>query len=127
MPKLLTALVISMSLVTAPVYAEHGDRDNRNHRENRHHEHYKHNQHADDNGSAWAGIALIGAIAGLALLADRDQPAYKQAAYVEPGYPAYSPPQPASDIWYYCQSSAMYYPYAKACPEGRQAVPAGGY
>ena len=124
MPKLLTALVISLSLVTAPAYAEHGDRGNRNHG---HHEHYKHNEHDNGNGSAWAGIALIGAIAGLALLADRDEPAYNQAAHVESGYPAYSPPQPTSDTWYYCQSSAMYYPYAKACPEGWLTVPAGGY
>ena len=129
MPKLLTALILSMSLVTSPVYAEHGhnrDRD-RGHHDHGHHQRYKHDKHDDDNSSAWAGVALIGAIAGLALLADRDEPTYNQPSYAEPAYPSYTPPQPAANVWYYCQSSGAYYPYTRACPEGWQAVPAGGY
>jgi len=56
--------------------------------------------------------------------------AYTAPAYIEPAYQApvnYARPQPASNVWYYCQSSAMYYPYTKACPEGWEAVPAQSY
>ena len=123
MQKLLVSLVISLSLIALPAYAENG-RGRRNYES-----HGQHERH-DNNGSAWAGVAIIGAIAGLALLAERNEPAYNASTYVEPVYQApgsYAPPQPASNVWYYCQSSAMYYPYTKACPEGWQAVPAGSY
>ena len=130
MPKLLTTLIVSLTLITSPAYAEHGYNRDRGHRDHGHHERYKHHshdKHDNDNSSVWAGVALIGAIAGLALLADRNEPTYNQPSYVEPAYPSYTPPQAASNVWYYCQSSRAYYPYTRACPEGWQAVPAGGY
>lgn len=33
-------------------------------------------------------------------------------------------PAPASQSWYYCESSAGYYPYIASCPEGWKSVPA---
>ena len=124
MQKLLVLLFISLSLVALPAYADdhgRGRRDYGNHGSyERHH----------NNGSAWAGVAVIGAIAGLALLAEHNAPAYAVPVYAEPVYQApvnYARPQPASSVWYYCQSSAMYYPYTKACPDGWQAVPAEMY
>ena len=117
MQKLLVTVVTSLALVAFPAYADHG------------HERGHYERHGD-RASAWAGVAAIGAIAGLAILAEQSRPVYAAPAYVQPVYqpPAnYAPPQLASDIWYYCQSSAMYYPYTKACPDGWQAVPAGSY
>ena len=128
MLKLFPTLAISLALIANPVYADHNrGRDDRDHQSHsQHNRHYdNHNDKHHDNGSAWAGVALIGAIAGLALLADNNEP--KQPVYVEPAYPQYSPPQPGGNVWYYCQSSGIYYPYTRACPEGWQAVPAGGY
>ena len=117
MQKLLVTVVTSLALVAFPAYADHG------------HERGNYEHHGD-RSSAWAGVAAIGAIAGLAILAEQSRPVYTTPAYVEPVYLApvnYVPPQPASNVWYYCQSSAMYYPYTKACPDGWQAVPAGSY
>ncbi|HVC37477.1 MAG TPA: hypothetical protein VNF46_03645 [Gammaproteobacteria bacterium] len=34
-----------------------------------------------------------------------------------------SAPAPAAAYWYFCPSSAMYYPYVQTCPDGWQAVP----
>jgi len=34
------------------------------------------------------------------------------------------PAQPRDPVWYFCESSDSYYPYASVCPEGWQAVPA---
>ena len=77
----------------------------------------------------WAGLALFSAFAGLAIVAESNR------YYADPyyGVPVYggptlfieqqpnASPYPAGN-WYYCNSSALYYPYTKACPEGWQAV-----
>lgn len=34
------------------------------------------------------------------------------------------PAPPRESIWYYCESSRSYYPYASVCPEGWRTVPA---
>jgi len=126
MKNIVVALITSLSLAALPVYADGGrGRGNYNHQRGNY-------EHHNGNSSLWAGVAVIGAIAGLAILAENNRPVYAAPAptYVEPAYPApvnYAPAQPASNVWYYCQSSAMYYPYTKACPEGWQAVPAGTY
>lgn len=127
MRKASIAALTALSLAISPAYADHGyyGRDYREHR------------HRDD--SAWVGLAIVGAIAGLALMADQSRPRYATApAYVEPAYPPsqpiYTPPpvysMPAPDApgtAYYCGSSGMYYPQARACPEGWQAIPPRQY
>lgn len=86
-------------------------------------------------------MAIFGALTGLAIMVDRTRPVYVDPYYVDPYYvgPVYQsqpvyveqPPVPApassAGVWYYCGSSAMYYPYTQACPEGWQAVPARPY
>jgi hypothetical protein len=78
----------------------------------------------------WAGLALFSAFAGLAILAESNRPPYADPYYGAPVYGGptlfieqqpNASPYPAGN-WYYCNSSALYYPYTKACPEGWQAV-----
>lgn len=94
--------------------------------------------HYHGGGYPWAGLALFGAIAGLAILAESSRPAYVDPYYGAPTYAAplvfiEQQPQTAGasanpgGYWYYCGSSFMYYPYAKVCPEGWQPVPASPY
>jgi len=91
--------------------------------------------HHGGGGSGWAGLAIFGALTGLAIMAERSRPVYVDPYYVgpvAPQQPVYieqapgSVPAPANAAgnWYYCGSSATYYPYTQACPEGWQAVPA---
>ncbi len=125
MHKVIITFITALSLVALPAHAERGNG-------RRGHDH-----HRGDGGSAWAGLAVIGAITGLAIMAERSRPVYAEPYYVEPVYsppvtyaepPVYSAPAPASpENWYFCPSSEMYYPYTKACPEGWQAVPARPY
>lgn len=87
---------------------------------------YEHRHHHGHRGGPnWVGPAALLAITGLAIGAV----AYSQAAPAEVySAPAYAPPprpvqiQPESGNWYYCDSSAQYYPYVRHCPEGWQAV-----
>lgn len=124
MRKLIIAAVAALSLAALPAHADRG--------------YYRGGHHSHrDGGSVWAGLAVVGVLAGLAIMADQSRPQYAAPAYVQPEYPpqpSYAVP-PASPVpapaspgtWYYCPSSAMYYPYTKACPEGWQAVPANPY
>ncbi len=122
MRKYIVPVLLSLSLVALPVHAQRG---------------YDHRgyDHHHGGGSGWAGLAVFGALTGLAIMAEQSRPVYVDPYYVGPVYP----PQPvyveqpqlpappaasASGVWYYCASSAMYYPYTRACPEGWQAVPA---
>ena len=124
MHKIIITFITALSLVALPA---HADRDFRR----------GGSYHHGGGGSAWAGVAVIGALTGLAILAERSRPVYVDPYYTDPGYPVTpvyvappvnSVPAPvASDTWYYCQSSAMYYPYARGCPEGWQAVPSRPY
>ena len=119
MKKLIVTTVTALSLAALPAYADPG-RGRRTH------------ERQDDNSSLWAGVAIIGAIAGLALLAENNRQAQAPSApaYLEPYPPEpvnYAPPQPASSTWYYCPANAMYYPYTRTCPEGWQPVPARPY
>jgi len=127
MRKLVISFIAALSLVAAlPAHADHGyGRGGYGHRG------------GGGDGAVWAGLAVFGALAGLAVIAEHSRPVYVAPSYVEPVYsaeptytaqPAYSAPAPAaSENWYYCQSSAAYYPYANACPEGWQVVPARPY
>lgn len=140
-PKLLITLVsaLAVSVAALPAQADrggdwHGGRgDYRGGERYEHHEH-----HGGGRDNAWAGLAVFGALAGLAIMADNSRPVYAEPQYVQPVYPTepvyvqpapvYAPPAPASSgTWYYCESSRMYYPYTRACPEGWMAVPARPY
>lgn len=125
MRKLIVPVVLALSLVALPAHAQRGH----------HHQGYGHH---GGGGSGWAGLAVFGALAGFAIMAERSRPVYVDPYYVGPVYqpqPVYieQPQMPAppsantSGNWYYCASSAMYYPYTQACPEGWQAVPARPY
>lgn len=128
MRKTIIAAVTALTLAVSPAYADHG--------------YYRgggdYHEHHHGGGSPWVGLAVVGALAGLAIMADQSRPRYVAApAYVEPAYPpqpaysyppTYSAPAPdAPGTWYYCGSSGMYYPNTRACPEGWQAVPARPY
>jgi len=115
--KLIVPVLIVLSLVTPTAYADRG------------YDHGRYGHHGGG-GSAWAGLAVFGALTGLAIMAERTRPVYVDPYYAGPVYIEQQtvsvPPSPAnsSGSWYYCRSSAMYYPYTQACPEGWQAVPA---
>ena len=94
--------------------------------------------HGGGGVSPWAGLAVFGALAGLAIMAESSRPVYVDPYNAGPAYApqeVYIEGQPEAGVlqanpagaWYYCASSAMYYPYTKACPEGWQAVPAQPY
>ena len=94
--------------------------------------------HGGGGVSPWAGLAVFGALAGLAIMAESSRPVYVDPYNAGPAYApqeVYIEGQPEAGelqanpagAWYYCASSAMYYPYTKACPEGWQAVPAQPY
>jgi hypothetical protein len=117
MRKSVVALFTALCLAAYPAYADRGHHRGGHHRQHQHH----HNQ---GGGSAWVGLAVIGAIAGLALMAEQSRPRPAAAYQAQPVYPA---PAPAEGTWYYCQSSGIYYPQTTACPEGWQAVPATPY
>jgi hypothetical protein len=117
MHKLSIAIITALSLVALPAHADRGyERGG-----------YGHHRGGGGGGNAWAGLAIIGAIAGLAIMAEHSRPVYVESpTYAAP--PVYAVPAPAaSENWYYCQSSATYYPYTNACPEGWQVVPARPY
>ncbi|MGE5470604.1 MAG: hypothetical protein ACM3X0_07405 [Bacteroidota bacterium] len=124
MRKLVALLVVSISLVAQPAIAQRGYD----------HGHYGHH---GGGGSGLAGLAIFGALTGLAIMAERSRPVYVDPYYAGPVYapqPIYveqpalpTPPVTPANTWYYCASSAMYYPYTQACPEGWQAVPARPY
>ncbi len=142
MKKLIALTVTALSLATLPAYADPGNGR------------WNNNGRHDDRSAMWAGVAAIGAIVGLAILAEHNRPTYAASApvvypdaayqpqayppsvYQQPAYhapvaytpqPDYAPPQATANLWYYCPSSAMYYPNTQFCPEGWQAVPARTY
>ena len=120
MNKLIVPVLLALLLVAFPAHAQRG---------------YGHGAygHHRGGGSGWAGLAVFGLLSGFAIMAELGR-----AVYVEPSSgPAAYPPlliyieQPSlpvassghvSGVWYFCGSSAMYYPYAQACPEGWRTV-----
>jgi hypothetical protein len=121
MRKLVIPLIAALTLATFPAHADRS-----------YHGHGSYGYRGG--GDPWAGLILFSAIAGLAILAESSRPAYVDPYYGAPTYGAplvfiEQPPATGSSAnpagyWYYCGSSFMYYPYAKVCPEGWQAVPA---
>lgn len=123
MRKFILPTILALSLIAPSAYADRG---------------YSHHgySHHGGGGSGWAGLAIFGALTGLAIMSERTRPVYVDPYYTGPVYPqqpvyveqqpAPVPPPPVNTAgsWYYCGSSAMYYPYTQACPEGWQAVPA---
>ena len=125
-------LFTAFALAAAPAYADRGHGGRGNYYGG--HSHHRGGSYHRGGSSIWPGVAVVGAIAGLAILAERNRPVYVdpypaypvQRVYVEPPV-VVAPARGANQPWYYCQSSAMYYPYTQACPEGWQAVPARPY
>lgn len=106
MCKLITAAIVALSLLATPAHADRG---------------YGHRgySHHGGGGSGWAGLAIFGALTGLAIMADRTRPVYVDPYYVGPVYPQQPvyveqapAPAPASSgaVWYYCGSSAIITP-----------------
>jgi hypothetical protein len=124
MRKLVISILAALTFVAPGAYADHG------------YGHGGYGHRGGGSGSAWAGLAIFGALSGLAIMSERNRPVYVDPYYIGPSYPQQpvyieqpTPPAPAnsSNYWYYCGSSAMYYPYTQACPEGWQAVPSRPY
>lgn len=114
MRKLIAPLLVALLMATQPAQADRG---------------YGHRSHGHHGGSGWAGLAIFGALTGLAIMAERSRPVYVDPYYAGPHYPqqtVYVEQAPASanptGVWYYCGSSAMYYPYTQTCPEAWQTV-----
>ena len=108
--KTLLAIVATFALAL-PAQADWG----------RHHDHHRYERHHHHNNSwntAAAAVAIAG-IVGATAYYTSPPPATVVAvpqAYVPPA------PAPAPRAWYYCASAGQYYPYARFCPEGWQAV-----
>jgi len=79
--------------------------------------------HGHGHGRNWGVPAAVLAITGLAIGAAAYQAYQPRPAYVysEPVRQIQAPP-PEPGNWYFCNSSGSYYPYARYCPEGWQAV-----
>jgi hypothetical protein len=116
-------------------HGEHGDRGDigRFHEHDIHHWATGHWYHGDHDGRlGWWWV--VGGAVETALWYSYAAPVYP---YPDPYVPpqmieAPMPPAPAPQavqptppaLWYFCRSSGKYYPYASACPEGWQTVPA---
>lgn len=118
--RIVVPVLLSLSLAASPVWADRGYYDHRG------------------GGGGWGGLAVFGALTGAIIATEivrnqqpiyvQPQPVYMTPYPVQPVYVGQSaatamPPGPSANNWYYCQSSAMYYPYTQACPEGWLAVP----
>lgn len=124
MRKLLITFFAALSLLALPVHADRGY----GHRGG-----YGHH----GGGSVAAGLAIFGVLTGLAILSEQNRQSYVDPYYARPAYvppPVYVEQSPdavpaanQAGTWYYCASSAMYYPYTRDCPEGWQAVQAQPY
>ena len=133
MRKFVVPFIAAMALAALPAHADRGyyGRGGNGY-------HGGSGYHGGGSVSPWAGLAIFGALAGLAIMAESSRPAYvdpynagpayaPQEVYIEGPPEAGAPPTDPAGAWYYCGSSAMYYPYTKTCPEGWQAVPAHPY
>ena len=133
MRKFVVPFIAAMALVALPAHADRGyyGRAGNGY-------HGGSGYHGGGSVSPWAGLAIFGALAGLAIMAESSRPAYvdpynagpayaPQEVYIEGPPEAGAPPTDPAGAWYYCGSGAMYYPYTKTCPEGWQAVPAHLY
>ncbi|MBS1188612.1 MAG: hypothetical protein H6R10_404 [Rhodocyclaceae bacterium] len=136
MRKSIIAVIAAFSLAALPAHADRGGY----YRGGGHYGgHYQNHGGHHGGDSVWAGLAIVGAIAGLAILADQARPRYAvpyEAQPVYPPQPTYVEPPPgpapvpapaASATWYYCPSAQAYYPYLRDCPGGWQVVPANPY
>ena len=127
MRKFVVPLIAALALAALPAHADRG-----------YYGRGGNGYHGGGGVSPWAGLAVFGALAGLAIMAESSRPVYVDPYNAGPAYApqeVYIEGQPEAGVlqanpagaWYYCASSAMYYPYTKACPEGWQAVPAHPY
>jgi len=132
MRKLVIPLIVALTLATSPAHADRGYQGHGGQGG------YGGHSYHGGGGDPWAGLLLFSAIAGLAILAESSRPAYVDpylvapsnaapTVFIEQQNPAAEAPANPAGYWYYCPSSALYYPYARACPEGWQPVPAIPY
>ena len=119
MKNLIIAFITALSLAALPAYADRGHGHG-----SFSHGSYGHggNGHFHGGGVPWAGVAAAGTATGLAIMATHSRPVYVTHYYAAPVYRAPMMYSGNRNIWYYCQSSAMYYPYTDYCPEGWQTV-----
>lgn len=101
--KILTVLTISLAL-TLPAQADWG-----------HHHGHRHHHHHQPWRTAAAAVAIAGVV-GATTYYSTPPVTVVQAPQ------AYYPQSPSPRIWYFCASAGQYYPYARYCPEGWQAV-----
>ena len=124
MRKFVVPFIVALALAALPAHADRG-----------YYGRGGNGYHGGGSVSPWAGLAVFGALAGLAIMAESSRPVYVDPYNAGPAYApqeVYIEGQPEAGVlqanpagaWYYCASSAMYYPYTKACPEGWQALPA---
>ena len=127
MRKFVVPFIVALALAALPAHADRG-----------YYGRGGNGYHGGGGVSPWAGLAVFGALAGLAIMAESSRPVHVDPYNAGPAYApqeVYIEGQPEAGVlqanpagaWYYCASSAMYYPYTKACPEGWQAVPAQPY
>lgn len=78
-------------------------------------------------GFDWFGLALFSLFTTLIFVSEQNraqpEPQQGRPIYIEGPASTSTPPTEQADTWYYCGSSAMYYPYTQSCPEGWQAIP----
>jgi hypothetical protein len=119
MKKMTIALITALSLAAVPAFAGHGHGHG-----GFNHGGYGHGGYSHGHGGRvpWAGVAAVGAVAGLAVLATHSRPVYAAPYYAAPAYRAPVVYSGRGNVWYYCRSSALYYPYTEYCPEGWQPV-----
>ena len=124
MRKFVVPFIAALALAALPAHADHG-----------YYGRGDNGYHGGGGVSPWAGLAVFGALAGLAIMAESSRPVYVDPYNAGPAHApqeVYIEGQPEAGVlqadpagaWYYCASSTMYYPYTKACPEGWQALPA---
>ena len=120
MKKLTIALITALSLAAAPAFADHGYGHGGNHGGGYGGGYGGHGGYSHGHGGRvpWAGVAVVGAVAGMAVMAAQSRPVYAAPYYAAPVYRAPVVYSGGRNVWYYCQSSAMYYPYTDYCPEG---------
>lgn len=129
MKKMTIALITALAVAASPAFAEHGHGGYGGH--GGHGGYGGHGQGAFNHGGyshghggrvPWAGVAAVGALAGLAVLATQSRPVYAAPYPVAPVYRAPVVYSGGGNVWYFCRSSAQYYPYTEYCPEGWQPV-----
>lgn len=114
--------IVSMLAISLPAFAEHGGGHGGGVEIHRGGE-WAHGSH--DGLFGW-GLAIV----GLAYIFSTQTDKYSSTPPVvivnqqPPAAPPQATAQPATPLWYYCDSAKAYYPYVPSCPEAWRVVPA---